>query len=628
MLQTMRENAQGWIAKVVVAVIAFTFAIFGLESLAPNPGNPTVASVNGDDITEQQLYQAMEQQRRMMQQRFGANFDPSSLDEAMLRQAALDQLITRTLLTQSITDAGLEVSQESLDNQIRNTPVFQNNGQFDPDRFQAMVRGAGMTPLQYRAALREDQLVNQQMSGISGSEFVTQAELNTLLSLQNQKRDIAWLTLNFDKAQAAIEVSEEDARQYYDARKEQFMTPETVSVSYIELNREALRDQVDIDENDVEQRYQAMVAELEAERLPQAAIVLVETNDDRDESAAKARADEAYAKLQAGDDFAAVAMEFSDDAASSTEGGNIGAVEEGFFGAAFDEALSALKPGEFSQPVKTEFGYQIIRLNGYESQNIPAYDDVRDELVQEIQDSELAGLFVEKSQKLADISFEAADLQQPAEELGLTIQKTDLFGRNGGAEGIIANQKVVDAAFSDDVLSLGANSEIIELDPDHIIVLRTREHNQPEQRTFEDVRDTIFDLQRRDIAGDALQQQAEKLQLALEKGESRDAIAVEADAEWTALSGAERFSNDAPQQVLQEAFRLPHPQQNGASYAVVELPSSDVALVALTNVTAGEVDADQADNTRLARILAVGEGRNLYSELLRDLRAEATIKMK
>ncbi|MGY0216027.1 SurA N-terminal domain-containing protein [Endozoicomonadaceae bacterium StTr2] len=628
MLQTMRENAQGWIAKVVVAVIAFTFAIFGLESLAPNPGNPTVASVNGDDITEQQLYQAMEQQRRMMQQRFGANFDPSSLDEAMLRQAALDQLITRTLLTQSITDAGLEVSQESLDDQIRNTPVFQNNGQFDPDRFQAMVRGAGMTPLQYRAALREDQLVNQQMSGISGSEFVTQTELNTLLSLQNQKRDIAWLTLNFDKAQAAIEVSEEDARQYYDARKEQFMTPETVSVSYIELNREALRDQVDIDENDVEQRYQAMVAELEAERLPQAAIVLVETNDNRDESAAKARADEAYAKLQAGDDFAAVAMEFSDDTASSTEGGNIGAVEEGFFGAAFDEALSALKPGEFSQPVKTEFGYQIIRLNGYESQNIPAYDDVRDELVQEIQDSELAGLFVEKSQKLADISFEAADLQQPAEELGLTIQKTDLFGRNGGAEGIIANQKVVDAAFSDDVLSLGANSEIIELDPDHIIVLRTREHNQPEQRTFEDVRDTIFDLQRRDIAGDALQQQAEKLQLALEKGESRDAIAAEAGAEWAALNGAERFGNDAPQQVLQEAFRLPHPQQNGASYAVVELPSSDVALVALTNVTAGEVDADQADNTRLARILAVGEGRNLYSELLRDLRAEATIKMK
>ncbi len=627
MLQTMRENAQGWIAKVIVAVIAFTFAIFGLESLAPNPGNPTVASVNGEEITEQQLYQAMEQQRRMMQQRFGRNFDPSMLDDAMLRQGALDQLVNRALLNQSVKEAGLEVSQATLDDQIRNTPVFQTEGQFDPDRFQSMVRGAGMTPLQYRDAIREETLVNQQMTGLSGSEFVTPAELNQLLSLQSQKRDIAWLTLGFEKAQESVEVSEEDAHNFYEARLERYMTPETVAVSYIELSREALREQLQIDEEDVEQRYQAMVAEMEAEQLPQAAIILVESNDERDDDAAEARAQEAYAKLQAGEDFAAVAKEFSDDSSSANDSGNIGSVEEGFFGSAFDQALAGLQPGEYSAPVKTDFGYQIIRLNGYEKQDLPAYADMRDELVQELQDGELAVLFVEKSQKLADISFESADLQQPADELGLTIQNTEAFGRNGG-EGFAANQKVVDAAFSEDVLNLGANSELLEIDTDHVVVLRVKTHNQPEQLAFEDVRDSIYEEQRRTVARENLQADAEKLRTALQSGQDKAAIAEQAGIEWTELAGAERYSNDAPQQILMDAFRLPHPQEGSASYAIVELPSSDVALVMLTGITAGEVDEAAEETSRLARMLAAGEGRNLYGEMLRDLRAEAKVKIK
>ena len=627
MLQTMRENAQGWIAKVIVAVIAFTFAIFGLESLAPNPGNPTVASVNGEEITEQQLYQAMEQQRRMMQQRFGQNFDPSVLDDAVLRQGALDQLVNRALLTQSVKDAGLEVSQETLDDQIRDTPVFQTDGQFDPDRFQSMVRGAGMTPLQYRDAIREEALVNQQMTGISSSEFVTPAELNQLLSLQSQKRDIAWLTLGFEKAQAAAEVSDEDARNFYEARLDRYMTPETVAVSYIELSREALREQIDIDEEDIEQRYQAMVSEQEAEQLPQAAIILIESNDERNDDAAEARAQEAYGKLQAGDEFAAVAKDYSDDTASAQDGGSIGSVEEGFFGSAFDQALAGLQPGEYSAPVKTDFGYQIIRLTGYEKQDLPAYVDMRDELIQELQDGELAVLFIEKSQKLADISFESADLQQPADELGLTIQSSGTFGRNGG-EGLTANQKVVDAAFSEDVLNLRANSELLELDADHVVVLRVKAHNQPEQLAFDDVRDGIYEEQRRTIASETLQAEAEKLREALQSGEDKALVSEQAGIEWTELTGAERYSNDAPQQILMDAFRLAHPQEGSASYAIVELPSSDVALVMLTSVTAGEVDEAADDSSRLARMLAAGEGRNLYAEMLRDLRAEAKVKIK
>ena len=629
MLQLMRDKAKSWVTFVIVGIIAFMMAITGLESLAPNPNNPEVASVNGKEITRAELAQAVDQQRRMLVQQMGDQFDPSLLDDKLLQESVLNSLIDRQLMLQDAEDNKMEVGTQALDQLIISMPQFQVDGRFNQDRYQMMVRSYGMTPLQFREAIREEILLQQLRAGVADTEFVTNKELENLNALERQTRDLAWTTLDVAPVKTAIEPSADDIQAYYDAHQDRLMTPEQVVIQYVELSKSTISDSLSVSEKDIKAEYQQRINELkdQASANVRVSAILIEEGSKRSIDEALVKAEEVIAKLKGGADFAEMAKEYSDDPVTSSKGGDMGEVQPGFFGDAFDSTVVSLAVGEVSGPVETQFGVQVLKVTDRTVPELPTLTAVRSDIETSLKQSEVDGLFLQQSRELADVSFESADLAQPAEQLGLTIRTSEAFGRTSGV-GITADQRIVSAAFSDDVLELGANSELVEMTPDQVVVIRVKQHLKSELIPLADVQDTIIAALKDEKAEEQLQSKAKDLIASLESGASQKQIAEDNGLSWTEEAKVARGKPGVPAQLLQKAFTMPNPGEKVA-YDTVTLPNGDLALIGLSAIYPGETqEEDVLRMQTMAQFLANDTGRNLFTDYLRSIKERGKVETK
>lgn len=628
MLQSMRDKAKSWVTFVVVGIIAFMMAITGLETLAPNPNNPEVASVNGKDITRAELAQAVDQQRRILIQQMGGQFDPSMLDDQLLQSSVLEALIDRQLLLQNAEDQKMDISQSQIDKLIVSMPQFQQNGRFDADRFQMMVRSYGMSPLQFRDAIREETLLLQLRSGVANTEFVTAEELKRLQSLEGQTRDLAWVVLPADEVRKAIVPSDDEIKAYYDANSNQFMTPEQVVVDYVVLNKNDIAKNIDVTAEDIEAEYQYRIEQLKQQSGNNAhvSVILIQTGEDRSFEEAKARANEVVAKLEAGYSFSELARSYSDDPMTAGKGGDLGAVEPGFFGDEFDNTVAGLDVGEVSGPIETDFGLQILTVTSRDEADLPSLNEMSADIETALKQNEVDSLFLEQTRQLADISFEASDLDQPAEQLGLNIMTSEPFGRNGADSGIATDGRVSAAAFSDDVLNLGANSELIEITPEQAVVLRVKDHKKPELIPLADVKDAITATLKDARAAEQLAVSSEALIDKLQSGSSLKVLADEQKLEVVESLKTNRNKADVPAQLLQKAFKMPHPGKS-VSYDTAILPNGDYAIVALSAIYPGEATANPEQLKGLGQFIAASNGRVMFDEYLASLKERGKVNI-
>ena len=617
MLQNIRDNSQGWIAKTIIGIIVMLLALTGFEAIfnaASN--NQNAAEVNGEEISRYDLDQAMNMQRRQLAQQLGQDFDASLLDDRLLRDSALGSLIDRMLLLQSAKNANFAFSSEALDQLILQTPEFQVDGAFSAARFDQVIQQMGYSRLQFRQLLEQEMLIGQLRAGISGTGFVTDQQVDNFARLEMQTRDFATLTL--PAQQEAIEVGDEQIKEYYEANADRFRTPEQVIVEYVELKKESFFDQVEVSDEELQELYQKQIANLAEQR--RAAHILIETGGELSDDEAKAKIDEIATRVKNGDDFAAVAKEASQDPGSANEGGDLGFAGPGVYDPAFEDALYALNEGEVSAPVKSEFGWHIIKLLGVQSPEVPAFESMKPELIRELKTQQVEQRFVETSKQLEDSAFEASDLAQPAQELGLMVQTTEAFGRDGG-EGITANRQVIQAAFSDEVLVDGANSSVIELDPDTSIALRVKEHLKPAAIPLADVREDIVQQLQRSLAAEAARAKGEQLLADLRKGQQPD------DGQWQAAEAATRSQEGVAPALLQAVFRMPRPeQQDKPSYSGVALSNGDYAVVRLNGVNEPEAALTDEEKLNYRRFLASRVGQQDFAAFRQKLQAEAEIE--
>lgn len=629
MLQSMRDKAKSWVTFVVVGVIAFMMAVTGLETLVPNPNNPIVASVNGKDITRAELAQAVDQQRRVLIQQMGQQFDPSMVDDHVLQSSVLETLINRQLLLQNAEDQKMDIDKAQIDKLIVSIPQFQQNGRFDADRFQVMVRSYGMTPLKFRDAIREEALLLQLRFGVADTEFVTGEELKHLQSLEGQTRDISWFVLPVEPVRKSIVPSDEEITDYYHANSNRFMTLEEVVVNYVALNKDDIAKSIEVSAEDIEAEYQYRVGQLEQQSGNNAhvSIILIQTGDNRGLDEAKSRANEVLSKLKAGASFAELAKSYSDDPITAKKGGDLGVVEPGFFGDDFDNNVANLDVGEVSGPIETDFGIQILKVTSRDEVDVPSLNEVRADIEADLKQNDVDSLFIERSRQLADISFEASDLVQPAELLGLTVMTSEPFGRNGAKSGIAADPRVLAAVFSDDVLNFGANSELIEITPDQAVVIRVKEHKKPELVPLAEVKDAIVSILKSRRAQELLAGRAAEMVTTLQSGTALTVLADELGLNVIESLKTSRNKPDVPAHILQEAFKMPHPG-NGVSYRSVPLVNGDYAIVGLSAIYPGEVVANSEQLKGLGQFIATNNGRVMFDEYLASLKERAKIKVK
>ncbi len=612
MLQNIRDNSQGWIAKTIIGVIVVLLALTGFDAIFNSAGNDnSAAEVNGEKISRYDLDQAVNMQRRQLAQQLGGDFDASLLDDKLLRDAALSSLIERTLLLQGAQKNGFDFSTQALDQLILQTPEFQVDGVFNAARFDQVIQQMGYSRLQFRDLLKQEMLIGQLRAGISGTGFVTEQQVDNFARLEMQTRDFSSLMVSADSS--AVTPTDDEVRKFYDANAERFRSPEQVVLEYVELNKEAFFDQVEVSDEALQELYQKQIANLSEQR--RAAHILIEGNDPK----AKSTLEDISKRLHAGEDFAALAKEFSQDPGSASEGGDLGFAGRDVYDPAFEEALYALQEGQVSAPVQTEFGWHLIKLLGVQSPEVPSFDSMKPELVRELKAQQVEQRFVEASKQLEDSAFEASDLAQPAQELGLTVQTTPAFPREGG-EGIAANRQVIQAAFSDEVLVDGANSSVIELDPNTTVVVRVKQHLEAKALELDQVRDTIVQQLQRSKAAEKARSEGEELLTKL-----RDGQVVE--RQWQVVEAATRNQEGVQPAVLQAVFRMPKPTaKDQPTYAGMSLANGDFVVLRLNGVNEPEQALSDAERDNYRRFLASRVGQQDFAAYRQKLQEQAEIE--
>ena len=621
MLQNIRDNSQGWIAKTIIGVIVALMALTGFDAIfQATSTSQDAAKVNGEEVTQVELSQAVDMQRRQLLQQLGKDFDSSLLDEKMLREAALKGLIDRKLLLQGAKEAKFSFSEAALDQVILMTPEFQEDGKFSPERFDQVIRQLGYGRLQFRDMLGQEMLIGQLRAGLAGSGFVTDEQVNAFARLEKQTRDFASLNIKADPA--AVKLSDDEIKAYYDEHAKEFMTPDQVVIDYIELKKSSFFDQVAVKDDELQALYQKEIANLAEQR--RAAHILIEVNDKVSDEQAKAKIADIQQRLAKGESFEALAKEFSQDPGSAANGGDLGFAGQGVYDPVFETAVYALKQDQVSEPVRTTFGYHLIKLLGVEAPEVPSFASLKDKLTHDLKTQQVERRFVDATKQLEDSAFEASDLVQPAQELKLTVHTSAPFGREGG-EGIAANRAVIQAAFSTEVMDEGANSTAIELDPETVVVLRGKEHRKPEQLPLEAVASSIRAQLVKEHASAAAKTRAEEIIKELRDGKLPLNQPIDGQS-WKVQEAVARGQEGIDPAVLQAVFRMPKPaSKDKPTFGSVTLADGGVMVLRLNGVN-DAVAPTEEEKASYRRFLASRVGQQDFAAYRKQLENEAKVE--
>jgi len=363
MLQSIRDRATGPIAWGIVGLITIPFAFWGIDSYLQGPGNPEVAEVGDAEISQTQLQRAYDQHYQRLQQLMGDNFDPDSINNAQLRRGVLDNLIREEVLTQYVRDSGYRVSDVSLANTLREQTAFQEGGSFSAERYREVLSRNGYTPAAYEARLRNALAMDQLQQGLTSSAFVTETDVNAAARLEQQQRRIQYLEFNLEQYSRQADISDEDIQAYYEAQPARFSTPERVRLEYLEIDKSTLKPADRPDEAVLQAMYEAeKQSRFTTAEQRKARHILIQTQDNEAE-AAKAKIEKIAAQLKQGASFEALAKELSEDTGSRDDGGDLGWIGRGVMVPEFEQALFALPENKVSEPVKSPFGWHLIRVD-------------------------------------------------------------------------------------------------------------------------------------------------------------------------------------------------------------------------------------------------------------------------
>ncbi|MET0618313.1 MAG: SurA N-terminal domain-containing protein [Luteibacter sp.] len=631
MLQALRNKIHGWPAAIVLGVCVFAVAFFGIESYFVSRVDTYVAKVGDHEISQQEWQDRLNALRQQAAQDPNSPFTAADLEKPELKQKVLDGMISQALLQQANIKLGLTVSDAAVRNAIGSDAGFQVNGQFSPEAYRAILSMQGMNPGMYEAKVRTSLATQLIPEAISATTLVSEADVDNFFRLRLQQRDLRFAELPRPPLADAT-VSDADIDAYYKSHIAQYTTPEQVSVQYLEVKQADLKIGEPTDEqlhefyDKFKQRY-AQPEQREASHI----LIDVPKNATPDQQKAALEKAKKIAAEATPENFAKLAAENSDDAGSKRTGGDLGWLEKGVANAAFDSALFGLKKGEITkEPVLSpEEGYHIIWLRDAREGDAKPFAEVRGQLASDWAKGEGERLYNERAGQLADLAERnPASLEPAAKELGLTIQTTPLFGRQGG-QGVAADQKFVTAAFADDVVNQGNNSSLVQVQPGDAYVLHLDKHAAAAPKALAQVSDDIRQRILDERVDAAAKKQADELVAQLAKG--GDAAAL-VKVPVRTLAGVERSKlaamKDVPPAVLQQAFTLPHPADGKPAWAAVATGTGTYALVAVDKVTDGDpskVDKAQRGALRGQMMDAMAQAATL--EYIEALKAAGEIKV-
>lgn len=599
MLQNIRDRLTGPFVWFIVGIIVIPFAFFGIETFRTGGGDPTLATVGDQKITQSQFRAGYDQRLQQLQALMGDSFRADLIDQERFRKTVLDDMVQESLLRQHVRKAGYRASDAELITAISAIPAFQEDGKFSSELYRSRLAQQGYDPNRFETQMREALVIDQMREGLLESSFVSEVGAAQSYRVNEQQRWLAYALFEAARYLPQVQISDAQVQERYEAQKARFQAPERMRAAYVELSLDALPPAPKPEEAYLRSIYEAeKAARFSTAEERRARHILVAFGADKDK--ARARAEALAQQLAKGGDFAALASAQSDDPGSKGKGGDLGWIKRGQMVEKFEEALFALEEGAASAPVETEFGWHLIKLEALREAQTRPFDDpaVQAELVEMYRRRDAERRFQEMSEKLEQAAFESpSSLAPAAEAVGLEVQTTDWFTRETGT-GLAAQPAVREAAFSQDVLEAGENSRPVTLGEKRLVVLRKAEHEPPRQKPLEEVADTLRQELKLEGARALAAKDAAAALEALASGRPLEQVVTGTKARLQAPGLVGRDASGTDPKILETVFRLPRPAEGQASRTQVTLGSGDVAVVVSTAVVDGDWSAAAEDERR------------------------------
>jgi len=612
MLQRIRDSLQGqkWLAYLLLGALAVVFAAWGAYGIVNLNfgGSNYAAEANGSKISLEDARSAWLRQQSMWQQRLGGSELPAPL-RTRLQDQVLESLIRRSLLTERSHDLGYRVSNQALLEAVQGEQAFQVDGKYDPQAAKAALAQAGVTLDSYEQQLRTDLQQLQLEGGIRASDFVTPAELARLSDLEDQQREVRYLILPADRFHPSAAAGDAAVQAYYKEHQAQYMRPEAVDLQYAELRLEALAAQQELSDADLRAAYEKEKGRLEVPEKRHARHVLITGKDD---AAALALAQQVLSQAKGGKDFGELAKQYSQDPGSAQNGGDLGWAERSTFVKPFADALFGMTAGEIAGPVKTQYGYHIIRLDEIQRGKSKSFEEARPELEAQLRRARATDRFGEIQEQLqAKLGEPGADLNALAQQYNLQAGEVKEFAKGAGAVPLGAAPQLQELLFGDPPLAADKLGGPVLLGDDRLVIFKVLQHRASAPQPLAEVRDSIVATITKDQGTQAALGAAQRAREQLLKGASFDAVAQELKVSADPAHFIGRNDPSVPAQVREAAFGLSKPAGKPESRALT-LNDGGAALVVVSAVrtapaqdAAAKASRSQQESERLGTAAAL-----------------------
>lgn len=618
MLQLIRDRFTGGFAIAILLLIGVPFMFFGINYNFIGLGY--AAKVDGREISVAAFENAY---RNALLQYTEQGIDVPPEFRRVIREGVLDSLIRQTLLDQYVVDEGFRISDELVMDYIQRATQFQVDGVFSKEVYYQWLDLRATEPAQFEESQRVGLRLSQLRRGVGSTAFVTPAEYRRYLNLYGEKRQVSYAEVDVSALADATEVADEDAQSYYDARPDAFMVEETVDLTYVEINRDDLGAQAEITEDELLQFYEDSRSRYLQDERRQARHILILFGDD--EAEAEAQAVELAARASAGEPFEDLARQHSKDGGTAEQGGDLGMLLRTQLPGVLGDTIFSMAEGDVADPVRSDFGFHVIRLDGIEAGGSLPLEQVRAQLIDELRSRKSTEVFDGLMGNLSDALFDADEMQDMADAIDVELKTVSGFSRAGG-EPFGANQAVIDAVFNEHNLDEGFISDIIELDANRSVVFQVASHSAAARRPIDEVQEEIVTAIRSERATAMAGAQAEQLEaVLLSGGELIDAAEGMTNVNvFQAMIGREDVAIDPA--VGAAVFAARKPNAGTPSIGTVITQSGNYAVYKVTAYSPGRPEEIPLAERDAGKLRLTGQsGQADYAALVAELEQRADI---
>ena len=632
MLITIRERASGVIGWTVAGVIILVFAVWGIGSYFEGVSEIIVATADKIEINQQTYQQAMSDRRRRLVQMMGRNVDAELFSSTAFKRQVVEELIDTTLQNETLHASGFRISDAQLAALIQNTAVFHTDGQFDRDRYELLVQNSGMTIQGYESYQRQQGVVDQLVRGLGQSAIVSTNSIDKAWKLLDQRRIASYTTLEFDNFLDDIQVSETAIEKEYQANLDGYFEPASIQVDYLKLSVEDLGTRLDVDEADILRMYEDNPDRYRQPGSRSASHILLSVSPDAADAQidqVRQRASEIVARARGGESFASLAEVNSDDKGSAKRGGELGVIRPGTMVKPFEDAVFVMGEGEISEPVRTQYGFHVIRLDRITESRVQSLDQVRSEIEIEVRRLRAEERFNELAEILGSTVFEQPDSLEPAaDHLGVKVMRSEWFTQDAGT-GIAEFQGVRDAAFGNEVLIDGLNSELIEIDQDNLVAVRKVDYRARRQLDLNEARPELEKRLRAVEASDRMEKAGEDLVARLKSGADWDELLIAHKLARVRLpETTETLLEPLEQVVARVVYAALVPLSGQIVYGGERISPARYAIYRLERVEFGDpANASEEDRLGVEKILSSRRGGEIVIGWRQGLRKVAKVQI-